>query len=99
MPEDVMALISAAIAAKADQAAGTVRFTMKSGAKFVAIQVSEAALRAVDPSAMDRAGSFETFKSYRKYFERIASHKYDFGNLEHDGSVHIRPRDVPEKSG
>jgi hypothetical protein len=84
-----MPLIPAAIPAKPDQALKAVCFAMKNGTRIVPVAVSDAALEAIEPPAICGDSSFETFKRYRKRLERIASHKYELGRLEADGSIHI----------
>lgn len=83
-----MPLIPAAIPARPDQALKAICFAMKNGTKIVPVAVSDAALEAIRPPAIGDS-AFETFKRYRKRLERIASHKYELGRLEADGSIRI----------
>ena len=89
-----MPLMTAAIAAAPDDTLGTVRFLMKDGTKPVVVLVSHAVL--ADRSAPpDAGGYFHQFKQYRKFFEQMASYKYDKGYVETDGTVCIRLMDLP----
>ena len=67
---------------------------MKDGSKKVIVLVSNPALENIELSSIDRE-AFDTFKHYRKSFERIASEKYARGHVEADGTVCIRAIDVP----
>ncbi len=89
-----MPLMTAAIAAVPDNRSGTVRVLMKDGTRPVVVLVSHAALE--DRSALpDGDGYFHQFKQYRKFFEHVASYKYDKGYVEPDGTVCIRLMDLP----
>jgi hypothetical protein len=72
-----------------------VRFTMKDGAKTIVVLVSNPALDNVDAAPQHLGGYLDTFKQYRKSFERLASDKYDRGHVEADGTVCIRAIDLP----
>jgi hypothetical protein len=89
--------MTAALAAVRDDMAGTVRFLMKDGTKQVVVLVTHRAL--VDSSAqVDGGDYFHQFKQYRKFFEQMASYKYDKGYVESDGTICIRLRDLPLES-
>jgi hypothetical protein len=88
-----MPLIPAAVPAVEDARLSSVRFVMKDGSRPVSILVSRPALEEVDGSPSQSC--FETFKRYRKCFERIASDKYSRGHVEQDGTVCIRAIDLP----
>jgi hypothetical protein len=90
-----MPLIPVAQAAVAEHSLKSVRFLMKDGCKRVPVLVSNPALVDIELPAADARGYFDAFKQYRKCFERIASQKYDRGQIETDGSVCIRSLDVP----
>ncbi len=92
-----MSLIPVAQAAVADPGLKAVRFAMKDGSKKVTVLVSNPALENIELSCIDRE-AFDTFKHYRKSFERIASEKYAKGHVEADGTVCIRAIDVPALS-
>ena len=89
-----MPLIPVAQAAEVDPGLMAVRFAMKDGSKKVTVLVSNPALENIELSSIERE-AFDTFKHYRKSFERIASEKYRRGHIEADGSVCIRAIDVP----
>ena len=89
--------MTAALAAVRDDMSGTVRFLMKDGTKQVVVHVTHGAL--MDSSAQaDGSDYFHQFKHYRKFFEQMASYKYDKGYVESDGTVCIRLRDMPLES-
>jgi hypothetical protein len=90
-----MPLIPTATPAVADRDRRSVTFVMKDGSRPISIFVSNPALENIELSPSAEDGYFCTFKLYRKSFEKIASHKYDMGYLEPDGSVCIRAMDVP----
>ena len=83
-----MPLIPAAIPARPDQALKAVCFAMKNGTNIVPVAVSDAALESIGAPAVGDS-AFETFKRHRRRLERIASHKYELGRLEADGSIRI----------
>jgi hypothetical protein len=89
-----MPLLPVAQAAEADRALRAVRFAMKDGSKKIMVLVSNPALENIELPHFARE-AFDTFKHYRKSFERIASEKYARGHVEADGSVCIRAIDVP----
>ncbi len=78
----------------ADPGLKAVRFAMKDGSKKVTVLVSNPAVENTELSPVERE-AFDTFKHYRKSFERIASEKYAKGHIEADGRVCIRAIDVP----
>jgi hypothetical protein len=89
-----MPLMTAAIAAAPDDKSGTVRFLMNDGTKPVVVLVSHAVLE--DRTALaDGGGYVHQFKQHRKFFEQMASYKYDKGYVEADGTVCIRLMDLP----
>jgi hypothetical protein len=73
-----------------------VLFAMNDGSRTISVLVSRHALENVDPP-MHSDEHIERFREYRKQFEQIASDKYDRGQLEQDGTVCIRGRDLPGK--
>ena len=93
-----MPLMPVAKAAVSDPRLGAVRFLMKDGSKPVSVLVSSPALENIDLSPPDREEYFSVFKLHRRYFERIASQKFDKGFVEQDGTVCIRAMDVPSAS-
>ena len=93
-----MPLMPIARPAIADRMIRAVRFTMQDGSRPVDVLVSNPALESMDIAPIEQDDYFATFKIYRKSFERIASHKYDKGHVEIDGTVCIRAMDVPRGS-
>lgn len=89
-----MPLIPAALPAVADRRLHAVRFAMKDGSRLITVLVSSHALEDVEASPPP-SHFFDTFKRYRKCFERIASDKYACGHIEEDGTVCIRAVDLP----
>jgi uncharacterized protein DUF1488 len=77
----------------ADDREGVV-FSMKDGDRPVRILVSRHALEDID-RPVQHGERMARFNEYRRQFEQIASHKYDKGLIEDDGSVCIRGRDLP----
>jgi hypothetical protein len=90
-----MPLMTAAIAAIPDDHLRVVRFVMKDGTKPVVVMVSQAALEDAERAPLVETDYFQRFKQYRKFFEQMASYKYDRGYVEIDGSVCIRAKDLP----
>jgi hypothetical protein len=90
-----MPLTRAAIPAVQDTYKGIVRFVMRDGAKRVNVVVSNAALDDLDYVARADCSYFHRFKEHRLHFETIASHKYDKGYIEVDGTVCIKSMDLP----
>ncbi len=88
-----MPLIPAAIPAVEDARLSSVRFSMRDGTRIVTVLVSRPALEDFDGALPQ--GCFDTFKRYRRCFERIASDKYDRHHTEEDGTVCIRAMDLP----
>jgi uncharacterized protein DUF1488 len=71
-------------------------FLMRDGTDTVRVLVSLHALEDID-APVHTGGHLERFKQYRKQFEQIASDKFDRGQVEQDGTVCIRGRDLPGK--
>jgi len=71
-------------------------FLMRDGTETVSVLVSLHALEDIDPPAHS-GEHLARFNEYRKQFEQIASDKFDRGQVERDGSVCIRGRDLPGK--
>ncbi len=90
-----MPLISVARAAEPDHKLKAVRFAMKDGAKTVTVLISAPALEDVDILPPRDERYFARFKQFRKNFERIASDKYDRGQVESDGTVLVGVMDLP----
>jgi len=71
-------------------------FLMSNGTEPVSVLVSLHALEDID--APPHTGEhLERFNEYRQQFEQIASDKFDRGQVERDGTVCIRGRDLPGK--
>ncbi len=90
-----MPLISVARAAEPDHKLKAVRFAMKDGAKTVTVLISGPALEDVDIPPPEDGRYLKRFKQFRKNFERLASDKYDRGEVESDGSVLLGVMDLP----
>ena len=90
-----MPLRSVARAAIPDPTLKAVRFAMKDGAKTVTVLISAPALDDVDIPQPDDARYLARFKKFRKNFERLASDKYDRGEVESDGTVMLGAMDIP----
>jgi len=73
-----------------------VLFTMYDGGRTISVLVSRHALEDIDRPQHGDA-HLQRFNEYRIQFEQIASDKYDRGQLEQDGTVCIRGRDLPGK--
>lgn len=73
-----------------------VLFQMADGSTTVQVLVSAHALDRIAPRT-DADRTLARFNEYRGQFEQIASEKYDKQQLEADGSVVIRGRDLPER--
>ena len=70
-------------------------FLVRNGTETVSVLVSLHALEDVDPPHSGE--HLARFNEYRKQFEQIASDKFGRGQVERDGSVCIRGRDLPGK--
>ncbi len=90
-----MPLIPVARPAEPDHTQNAVRFAMKDGAKTISVLISAPALEDVDIPPPDDGRYLARFKQFRKNFERIASDKYDRGEVESDGSVLLGVMDLP----
>ncbi len=71
-----------------------VLFMMNDGGRSISVLVSRHALEDVD-AREHGSKHIDRFNEYRRQFEQIASDKYDRGQLEQDGTVCIRGRDLP----
>ena len=90
-----MPLKSVARLAIPDDRLKAVRFAMKDGAKAVTVLIAGSALEDVDIPPPDDGRYLRRFKQLRRNFERLASDKYDRGEVENDGTVLIRVMDLP----
>src|SRR5262245_29774442 len=90
-----MPLIPVARPAEPDHTRNVVRFAMKDGAKTVTVLISAPALDDVDIVPPRDGRYLASFKQFRKNFERIASDKYDRGEVESDGTVLVCAMDLP----
>jgi hypothetical protein len=73
-----------------------VLFPMADGSRTVQVLVSAHALDRIAPRAQEDL-ALARFNEYRAQFEQIASDKYDKSQLEGDGTICIRGRDLAEK--
>ena len=71
-------------------------FHMRDGTETVSVLVSLHALEDIDPPA-HTGEHLKRFNEYRNQFEQIASDKFDRAQVERDGTVCIRGRDLPGK--